>query len=84
MRGTTGKSGLPIRTLASRSRPTELRASISEITAGKEDVMYARMEDHLNRGYSLEMIREDCELRQHIGLFHTDSGPHIVRDSLST
>ena len=49
--------------------------------------MYMRMIAQLERGDSLENIGEDCELRrmrgdiQHIGLFHTESGPLIVRDS---
>ena len=53
----------------------------------KEDVMYCSMVLHLKTGTKLEMITEDCELRflrediHHKGLFNTDAGPLIVRDS---
>ena len=42
---------------------------------------------HLKRRTKLEIIEEDCELRlikgdiQHIGLFNTEAGPLIVRNS---
>ena len=53
----------------------------------REDVLYCRMVQHLKKGTKLDMIEADCELRQlrgdiqHIGLFYTDAGPLIVRDS---
>ena len=53
----------------------------------KQDVNYQRMIQHLKQGSSLNQIEEDCELRllrgdiQHIGLFNTEEGPLIVRDS---
>ena len=55
----------------------------------KKDVMYCRMVEHLKRGTKLEMIEEDCELRQlrgdiqHIGLFNTEAGPLIERNSFT-
>ena len=53
----------------------------------KEDVMYCRMIDHLQRNTEHNRIEEECELSKlrgdikNIGLFHTEAGPLIVRDS---
>ena len=53
----------------------------------KQDVNYQRMIQHLKKGTSLNQIEEDCELWllrgdiQHIGLFNTEEGPLIVRNS---
>ena len=53
----------------------------------KHDANYQRMISHLKKASSLSQIEEDCELRQlrgdiqHIGLFETEEGPLIVRDS---
>ena len=53
----------------------------------KEDVMYCRMVEHLKKRTKLDMIEEDCQLWRlrddirHIGLFNTDAGPLIARDS---
>ena len=50
-------------------------------------MMYCRMIDHLQRGTSHNMIEEECELSklrgdiQNNGLFNTEEGPLIVRDS---
>ena len=53
----------------------------------KEDVNYCRIIEHLKKGTKRRQIEEDCKLRllrgdiQHIGLFNTEVGPLIVRDS---
>ena len=53
----------------------------------RHDTNYQRMISHLRKAFSLNQIEEDCELRQlrgdiqHIGLFETEEGPLIVRDS---
>ena len=47
----------------------------------KEDVMYCRMIDHLQRNTEHNRIEEECELSKlrgdikNIGLFHTEAGP---------
>ena len=49
--------------------------------------MYCRMVDHIKRGTPHSTIEEECELNQlkgdiqHLGLFMTEDGPLIVRDS---
>ena len=62
--------------------------SLTKLAAlGKEDAMYCRMIDHIQKGTKLNMVEEECELNklrgdfQNIGLFITEEGPLIVRDS---
>ena len=62
--------------------------SLTKLAAlGKENAMYCRMIEHIQRGTKLNMVEEECELNklrgdfQNIGFFITEGGPLIVRDS---
>ena len=62
--------------------------SLSKLAAlGMEDPMYCRMVDHIQHDRPSNMIEEECELNKlrgdikNIGLFMTEEGPLIVRDS---
>ena len=62
--------------------------SLSKLAAlGKEDAMYCRMIEHIKQGTKPNLMEEECELNKlngdikNIGLFNTEDGPLIVRDS---